>query len=344
MVTKISTDDPHALRECLRELDDARVRLAEAERRVKELHAVLETVPAAIYITRDRLSQHMETNRFGAELMRVPIDANVSKSAPEDQRPQTFRAMKDGLEVSPTSLPVQVAAAEGIEVRDYEFDLVTEDGFSRHLIGNASTLLDDAGRAFGAVGAFVDVTAVRVACEKLERSEKRLAAVVEGTDDGHFDLDVRTGVIYRSPRYWAIAGWPEGALPPTSNSFLALVHPDEVEQVRAAATKILTGAVDQLDEEYRLRSSAGTWTWVHARLKIVGRVQTEPPPGSRGPSVTSRAERPPSGCSPSGRRAFARSSARRRSGSSCLRSTASCSRRTRPSGRCWGEKMPSCAP
>ncbi len=241
----------------------------ESERRARELQAVLDAVPAAIFITHDSAAQRMETNRFGAELMKVQLDANVSKSAPEDQRPRTFRAMRNGLELAPRHLPVQVAATQGVDVRDYEFEIVTNDGVARHLIGNASPLRDESGLPSGAVGAFVDVTAIRDAEARLEKSEARLKAVIEGGDDGFVDIDLQTGSLFRSPRYWEIAGWPVGSLPERPESFLELVHPEDIGRVGAGVAALRAGAVDRFDEEYRLRSSTGTWTWVQARLKVV---------------------------------------------------------------------------
>ncbi len=119
--------------------------LETARARTAELQALLDAVPAAVYITRDRQARHMMTNRFGAELMNLPPGANVSKSAPPGEAPRTFTAMRDGEEISPNQLPVQVAAATGREVLDYEFDLVTGDGEVKHLIGNATPLRSGAG-------------------------------------------------------------------------------------------------------------------------------------------------------------------------------------------------------
>lgn len=122
-----------------------------------------------------------------------------------------------------------------------------------------------------AYGMVHDVTEQKRLDEELHQSEARLVAVLEGSSDGFVDIDVRRGVVYRSPRYWEIAGWPPGSLPPVSASFLELIHPEDADHVKAVAAGILAGTVESLDEEYRLRSAAGTWRWVRARIRIVGR-------------------------------------------------------------------------
>jgi PAS domain-containing protein len=132
--------------------------------------ALLAALPAAVYITRELDGRTIETNPFGVALMTVPENANVAGSAPKGQRSRTFRAMKDGREIPPGQLPVQIAAAIGVDVRDFEFDLVSEDGFTRNLLGNATPLRDEEGVTFGAVGAFIDITTRRTAENRLRET------------------------------------------------------------------------------------------------------------------------------------------------------------------------------
>jgi PAS domain S-box-containing protein len=126
---------------------------------------------------------------------------------------------------------------------------------------------------FALVGVAVSVTAGRYweARARAEQSEARLAAVVEGSQDGQVDIDVRSGQVYRSPRYWEIAGWPEGSLRPESASFLEPIHPEDAARLTPMAAAILAGEVAGLDEEYRIRTSDGTCRWVRARITVVAR-------------------------------------------------------------------------
>jgi PAS domain S-box-containing protein len=154
----------------------AEARVAE---RVAQLEAVLDAVPAAVFITYDRECRRMEANRRGHELLRVPVGSNISVSAPDGERPRGFRLVKDGKEVPPEELPVQRAAAGRGEVRNYEFDVVFDDGSVRHLLGNAIPFRHErgasAGVAEGAVGAFVDVTELRTAQGQLMQTDRLVA-------------------------------------------------------------------------------------------------------------------------------------------------------------------------
>ncbi len=139
--------------------------------RVSELETLLAAVPAAVVITRDLEGASIDGNPFSRKLLRVPPGTNLSQGAPIDERPP-LRTVKNGVELAPQDLPVQQAAAHGIDVRDFDFDIVFEDGEMRHLVGNASPLRDQAGRRVGAVGAFVDITERKRATERLARLQK----------------------------------------------------------------------------------------------------------------------------------------------------------------------------
>jgi PAS domain S-box-containing protein len=129
--------------------------------RAHELAAVLDAVPAYIFITHDPNSSSMSGNRATQELLRNKPDDNISKSGPEPEIPRQFRAIRDGKEITNEEMPVQLAAAKCIHVEDCEFEVVFEDGSSRRLIGNAAPLFDEKKNPAGAVGAFIDITDLR---------------------------------------------------------------------------------------------------------------------------------------------------------------------------------------
>jgi PAS domain-containing protein len=145
----------------------------EARGRAAELQAVLDIVPAAVWIARDRAGDVIDANRVGAELLGLRPGRNVSITAPEPERPRNFRVMKGGVDVPSDELPIQAAARSGAHVRDCEIDLVFDDGTVRHLLGNASPVLGEDGVPRGSVGAFIDITERRRAVDALRDSERR---------------------------------------------------------------------------------------------------------------------------------------------------------------------------
>jgi len=141
---------------------------AEARARAEELAAILDAVPGMALISQDPQGHTISGSRVAYELLRLPYGTNISKSAPEGERPSNFRIVKDGTELPPSELPVQKAAATGQVVRESEITLVFDDGTSREMLGNAAPLLNEAGLVRGAVGVFVDISERKRAEESLK--------------------------------------------------------------------------------------------------------------------------------------------------------------------------------
>ena len=147
--------------------------LMESERkqrqRAAELKIVLDAVPAAVWIAHDAECKVITGNRASYDMLRLPQGSNISPSGPEEERPAHFRVFRNGRALETHELPVQMAAFRGIEVRDFEEDIVFDDGSIRHLIGNAAPLRDAGGKVYGAVAAFIDITARRNMEEQIRR-------------------------------------------------------------------------------------------------------------------------------------------------------------------------------
>jgi PAS domain S-box-containing protein len=150
--------------------------------RAQELQAVLDAVPAAVWIAHDPRALKITGNRLSSDWVRLPEGGNPSQSLPEGERATTFRMVKDGVELPPPQMPVQMAAA-GAEIRDYEFEFVYPDGNLRHVLGNASPLRDERGQPRGAISAFVDITARKKAEEALREANAALAEADRRKDE-----------------------------------------------------------------------------------------------------------------------------------------------------------------
>ncbi|WP_187829952.1 ATP-binding protein [Siccirubricoccus phaeus] len=161
-------------------LTRARREAAEAVRaRSAELEAVLATVPAGVWFTRDPEARQVWGNRHAAALLRLPEDANASMVAGPSGH-LGFRVFRDGVEAALETLPL-VRAARGEEVRGDEQEIRFADGAPPVvLLCHAMPLRDAAGELAGAVCAAVDITDRRRAEEAL-REETRTLEVLHHT-------------------------------------------------------------------------------------------------------------------------------------------------------------------
>jgi len=178
--------------------------IAEGEQRERaraaELAAVLDAVPAAVWIAHDTQASRLTGNRAAHAL----LDTSVASTDGHDHGTATLfpvdtRVFKDQVEIPPYELPMQVAAGLGIEVRDFEQQLVFRDGRARTVYGNATPLLDRTGQPRGAVAAFMDITDFKQTEEDLRREKRRAEVTLAAIADAVITTDAEGIVDYLNP-------------------------------------------------------------------------------------------------------------------------------------------------
>ncbi len=141
------------------------------ERRISEMQTLLDVLPIGIAIALDSQCQNIKVNPALAKLLNLPTDANASKSAPISER-AAYKVYRQGKELAAQELPMQQAAASGVDVVESEVEvLVTEVEPKIKLLGNAVPLFDEQGKTRGSVGVFWDITERK----RLEEQERFLA-------------------------------------------------------------------------------------------------------------------------------------------------------------------------
>jgi PAS domain S-box-containing protein len=135
-------------------------------RRAAELETVMDATPAAVFIAHDRECRNVTANAEATRLLRLRPGESPSLSAPGRR---AFEITADGEPLPLEQLPLQKAAATGEEVWGRELAIGFPDGRDPlHVLMNAVPLRDERGEVFGAVAAFVDITAQKMAAESLK--------------------------------------------------------------------------------------------------------------------------------------------------------------------------------
>lgn len=114
-----------------------------------------------------------------------------------------------------------------------------------------------------------DVTEQKQAQDALDVSNERLKLAVEGTGDGIWDWDMRTGVVVYSRRFRELFDYSEQDFPDRIESWLSRVHPEDLPNVWGNINSA-TNTNIPVSAEYRFLCHDGNWKWVRSRGIVVG--------------------------------------------------------------------------
>ena len=95
-------------------------------------------------------------------------------------------------------------------------------------------------------------------------SEARYAYAARASNDGLWELDLRTDVMFLSARCRDLCGFaPDAAV--TISAWQATIHPDDRDQVATVFTAALQSPETPVQVEYRVRGEDGRYRWVLSR-------------------------------------------------------------------------------
>lgn len=146
--------------------------------KVSEFETLFRALPVAVGVSHDPDCAVVRANPAFADLLGTPAEDNVSKSSRHADR-LPFRVLKDGQEVPPQELPMQVAARTGRDVRNFLLEIERADGVRLIEYGHAAPLINTAGKITGAIGVFLDLTELTEAQREIARANQELRRVNE---------------------------------------------------------------------------------------------------------------------------------------------------------------------
>jgi PAS domain S-box-containing protein len=100
-------------------------------------------------------------------------------------------------------------------------------------------------------------------------AEQRLSQVIDGTQVGTWEFDMRTGVSRVSDRWAEILGYRAVELNPMAlEDWLGLLHPDDVQPLIVHEKEAFEAGQWQVEHEVRLRHREGYYVWVLTRTHV----------------------------------------------------------------------------
>ncbi|WMJ69612.1 PAS domain S-box protein [Stenotrophomonas sp. 24(2023)] len=105
--------------------------------------------------------------------------------------------------------------------------------------------------------------------QELAEERRRLAMIIEGTAAGTWEWNVQTGQMRINARWAEIVGYRLEELEPVcQQTFVRLVHPDDLALSDAALQSHFDGHTDNYACLLRMRHKDGRWIWIHDRGRV----------------------------------------------------------------------------
>ena len=157
--------------------------------------------------------------------------------------------------------------AEGASIIDQVEPIGLEHEESRWLSTTKVPALDAAGRVAGVIGIARDITEIKRAEDALRRSEERLRLALAAAKMASWDWDLVADRLDWSGELAMVYGLPPDHPPLDYEGHMALVHPDDREELRAIDQRLLAAGAE-FEIEYRWVCPDGRVRW----LREVGEV------------------------------------------------------------------------
>ena len=157
--------------------------------KVEDFKTLLKVAPVGIAVASDPECGTIWVNGALSRILGVAESVNISQSGP-DAASLPFRLCRDGRELRPEELPMQLAAATGKEVMGGELQIVRADGRSIDVLFFAAPVFDEDGRVRGAIEVAVDISERRALENRLQRAQRMkslgvMAAGIAHDFNGH---------------------------------------------------------------------------------------------------------------------------------------------------------------
>ena len=114
-----------------------------------------------------------------------------------------------------------------------------------------------------------DITRQRTAEQQLRASDERHARVLEGSNQGFWEWNLKTGAFEVSARYESMLGFELGERTLAVEAWPKAVHPDDFPTAVASIERHLQGLAPFHEAELRCLTKDGSWKWILTKGRVI---------------------------------------------------------------------------
>ncbi|MEG4146783.1 PAS domain S-box protein [Microcoleus sp. Pol12B5] len=252
-----------------RDITERKQAEAERERLLHELEierarfeAVLRQMPAGVIIADAASGKLVLANEQTKQV--VGYDYEQSLEIEEYAPIAPFEAFgSDGQLYAPHEYPLARSLKTGEVVTNEEMEIHQDDGSRVFININSAPILNSQGEIVAAVVIFQDVTDYKQVEQALRESEERLRLALTAAQMVVWDMDLPTNQVVCSANALDVWGFHEG----TGEEFVALIHPDDRQQVLQATVGAMAGE-QPYAPEYRVICPDGVVRWLNSQGQV----------------------------------------------------------------------------
>lgn len=158
--------------------------------------------------------------------------------------------------------------------RQVEKRYITPSGQIVRTLLDIALVKNEHGQPLYFVAQLQNITKRKEAEAALTDSQNRFSFAVEGAGDGIWDWNLPTGEAQLSGHYETMLGYAQGELVPHIDTWLTIIHPNDLPRVVNTLKDYLKGKTSAYFVEHRLRCKDGRYKWILCRGTVVARDKT----------------------------------------------------------------------
>ncbi|GBF80917.1 PAS domain S-box protein [Aphanothece sacrum] len=110
-----------------------------------------------------------------------------------------------------------------------------------------------------------EIAALKAEQKNLRESEERWQLVLQGTNDGIWDWNLKSNEMFFSQRWKEMLGYQDEDLPNHIDTWKKLLHPNDQQRVMKVLQDHLEGKTSHYSVSFRLRCVDGSYKWILSR-------------------------------------------------------------------------------